>query len=62
MACAPATTTTTRRDSETWAREMAQQAAGAPVTVKEAIQVRTRDEGINRAWGGAHDDEDYDDE
>ena len=40
------TTTTTRRlddsgrDSETRAREMAQQAAGAPVTVREAIQVR----------------------
>ena len=28
------------RDSETRAREMAQQAAGAPVTVREAIQVR----------------------
>ena len=42
--------TTTRRlddsgrDSETRAREMAQQAAGAPVTVREAIQVR--DEGV----------------
>ena len=42
----PRTTTTTRRlddsgrDSETRAREMAQQAAGAPVTVREAIQVR----------------------
>ena len=44
--------TTTRRlddsgrDSETRAREMAQQAAGAPVTVREAIQVR--DEGDAR--------------
>ena len=44
--------TTTRRlddsgrDSETRAREMAQQAAGAPVTVREAIQVR--DEGVER--------------
>jgi hypothetical protein len=28
------------RDSETRAREMAQQAAGAPVTIREAIQVR----------------------